>query len=68
MILMSKLSSESFPLCSRAIASRNFAKPGFVDLVVRIASFALFQLFTNAEYVSNTIGFENYKRRFGLVR
>ena len=59
MILISKLSSDSFPLCSRAIASRNLAKAGLVDFVVRIASFALFQLFTNAVYVSNTIGFEN---------
>lgn len=58
---MSKLSNDSLPLCSRAMASRNLAKAGLVDLVVRIASFALFQLFTNAVYVSNTIGFENCK-------
>lgn len=60
-ILISKLSNDNFPLCSRAIASRNFAKAGLVDVVVRMASFALFQLFTNAVYVSNTIGFENFK-------
>lgn len=59
-ILISKLSKDNFPLCSRAIVSRNFAKAGLVDVVVRIASFALFQLFTNAVYVSKTIGFENY--------
>lgn len=61
--LISKWSSDSFPLCSRAIVSRNFAKAGLVVLVVRIASFALFQLFTNAMYDSNTIGFENCKGR-----
>lgn len=62
-ILISRLSSDSLLLCSRPIASRNFAKAGFVDLVVRIASFALFQLFTNAVYVSNTIGFENCREK-----
>lgn len=44
---INKLSSDNFPLCSRAIASRNLANAGRVDLVVRIASLALFQLFTN---------------------
>lgn len=65
-ILINKLSSDSLLLCSRPIASRNFAKAGFVDLVVRIASFALFQLFTNAVYVSNTIGFENCRENLEI--
>lgn len=61
MIFIIKASNESFPRFSRRMASRNFANAGFVDFVVRIASSALFQLFTKAAYVSNTIGFENYE-------
>lgn len=57
--LISKLSNESFPLCSRDIASKNLANAGRVVFVKRMASFALFQLFTNDVYVSNTCGFEN---------
>lgn len=58
--LMSKLSSDSLPLCSRAIASRKRAKAGRAEDVERIASLARFQLFTNVAYVSSTVDLENY--------
>lgn len=56
---ISRLSNDNLRLCSRVIVSRNLANAGRAVLVVRIASFALFQLFTNDVYVSRTAAFEN---------
>lgn len=62
--LINKLSNVSFPLCSRAVESKNLANEGRVVLAFRNKSFALLQLFTNELYVSKTVDFENWKKNF----
>lgn len=55
---INRVCKDNFPLCSRSIAYKKFLNNGLVRLTFIIFS-ALLQLFTNDEYVSSTVGFEN---------